>query len=109
MPDNVNTRIALALEPEPGPTLLDPDAPNSRYGLWHRTPFDDKWKPRPFDTDENAFRLAWARLTEPQRYAFKALVYDVACNDGHSGAWMTMANSTLAQRCDWLLAVLEGK
>lgn len=64
--------------------------------------------PKPFTTDENAFRLAWSRLTEEQK---QEMLYRWSQHwGGHIDRFMmAVLDSTLPQRCEWLLAVLEGK
>lgn len=120
MPNDRNTRIAQALEPKPPPPSgeLSFNSELSPLRMWKRYSFSNTWLPLKFDTDENAWKLAWARLTEEQQDA----VIQIAAKERHYGAlplvWyspqvLTFAKyvmcSTLAERCDWMLAVLEGK
>lgn len=113
MTNDRNTRIAQALEPEPGPTRASAKSMHlfSPLGMWTNYWGENpngEWRPQEFDADETAWKLAWARLTEEQMYeVFAEMRAGVLVATG----WqlMTWANSTLAERCDWMLAVLEGK
>lgn len=117
MPSDLARRVALAIEPEPGPTpnkMFSSKLGKSPRGCWYESlEGGSHWEPMPFDSDERMRDKILAAILERDkvREFIDALDDQLPWGqeiDDRKRIWLCL-NATMPQICAALLAAVGGE